>query len=117
MAKKFGGKSEKLRENIAEKDARRIAVTAQQTACGRTFVLALCLLCARATMSNMFVTIASADRTQPANREGMYDGVRRSRALVALLTKDHLSRDRYVQAPMGAASLGKHLPEGASRSL
>jgi hypothetical protein len=34
----------------------------------------------------------------------MYDGVRRSRALIALLTKNHLSRDRYVQAPMGAAS-------------
>ena len=37
------------------------------------------------------------DRTQPANREGMYDGVRRSRALVALLTKDYLTRDWCIQ--------------------
>jgi hypothetical protein len=37
------------------------------------------------------------DRTQPANREGMYDGVRRSRALVALLTKDYFTRDWCIQ--------------------
>ena len=42
------------------KKMRASPVTAQQTACGRTtFVLALCLLCARTTMSNVFVTIAS----------------------------------------------------------
>ncbi len=37
------------------------------------------------------------DRTQTATREGMYDGVRRSRALVALLTKDYLTRDWCIQ--------------------
>jgi hypothetical protein len=37
------------------------------------------------------------DRTQPANREGMYDGVRHSRALVALLTKDYLTREWCIQ--------------------
>ena len=37
------------------------------------------------------------DRTQTATREGMYDGVRRSRALAALLTKDYFARDWCIQ--------------------
>ena len=37
------------------------------------------------------------DRTQAANREGMYEGVRYSRSLVALLTKDYFTRDWCVQ--------------------
>jgi hypothetical protein len=37
------------------------------------------------------------DRMQAASREGMYEGVRRSRSLVALLTKDYFTRDWCVQ--------------------
>ena len=37
------------------------------------------------------------DRTQAENREGMYEGVRYSRSLVALLTKDYFTRDWCVQ--------------------
>jgi hypothetical protein len=37
------------------------------------------------------------DRLQAANREGMYEGVRRSRSLVALLTKDYFTRDWCIQ--------------------
>ena len=36
-------------------------------------------------------------RMQAANREGMYEGVRRSRSLVALLTKDYFTRDWCIQ--------------------
>jgi hypothetical protein len=36
-------------------------------------------------------------RMQAANREGMYEGVRRSRCLVALLTKDYFTVDGCIQ--------------------
>ncbi len=37
------------------------------------------------------------DRMQAENREGTYEGVRRSRALVTLLTKDYFTRDGCIQ--------------------